>query len=265
MSQDRTFEELLAEGAAVPVDGWDFSWFQGRATEQRPEWGYAKLLARRMATARAALDLQTGGGEVTGELEQAPPVLVATEGWPPNLALARRNLAHLGATVVDHADRDPLPFPDASFDLVVSRHPTVTDWAEVARVLTPGGTYLSQQVGPRSMFGLAEFFLGPLDGGTARDPEVMAAGARAAGLEVVDLRSASLRTEFLDVAAVVVYLRKVIWIVPGFDVATHRDRLRELHELIEREGSFTAYSTRFLIEARRLGPVGARARQDRTV
>ncbi|GHJ44693.1 methyltransferase type 11 [Catellatospora sp. TT07R-123] len=251
MSQDRTFDELLAEGAAAPVDGWDFSWFAGRATEQRPPWGYAKLVADRMATARAALDLQTGGGEVTAELEHVPPVLVATEGWAPNLALARRNLARLGATVVEHADREPLPFPDASFDLVVSRHPTVTDWAEVARVLAPGGTYLSQQIGPRSVFGLAEFFLGPLDGGTARDPETAAAAARATGLDVADLRSASLRTEFFDVAAVVVYLRKVIWIVPGFDVATYRDRLRELHELIGREGSFTAYSARFLIEARK--------------
>jgi hypothetical protein len=26
----RSFEELLAEGAAVPVEGWDFSWRDGR-------------------------------------------------------------------------------------------------------------------------------------------------------------------------------------------------------------------------------------------
>jgi hypothetical protein len=30
------FEELVAEGAAVPLEGWDFSWFEGRATEERP-------------------------------------------------------------------------------------------------------------------------------------------------------------------------------------------------------------------------------------
>lgn len=36
----RTFEELLAEGESVPVEGWDFSWFDGRATEERPPWGY---------------------------------------------------------------------------------------------------------------------------------------------------------------------------------------------------------------------------------
>jgi hypothetical protein len=34
-----TYEELVAEGAAVPLAGWDFSWFDGRATEERPPWG----------------------------------------------------------------------------------------------------------------------------------------------------------------------------------------------------------------------------------
>ena len=36
-----TFDELIAEGDAVPLAGWDFSWFDGRATEERPPWGYA--------------------------------------------------------------------------------------------------------------------------------------------------------------------------------------------------------------------------------
>ena len=30
------FDDLVAEGAAVPLQGWDFSWFEGRATEERP-------------------------------------------------------------------------------------------------------------------------------------------------------------------------------------------------------------------------------------
>src|SRR6266508_3538561 len=81
-----TFEELVAEGAAVPVEGWDFSWFEGRAAEQRPSWGYARLMSERMATASRALDLQTGGGEVLAAVAKPPPVLVATEGWAPNIS-----------------------------------------------------------------------------------------------------------------------------------------------------------------------------------
>ena len=50
-----TFESLVEEGAAVPVEGWDFGWFEGRATEERPPWGYARLMGERMAKSRRAL------------------------------------------------------------------------------------------------------------------------------------------------------------------------------------------------------------------
>ena len=55
------------------------------------------------------------------------------------------------------------------------------------------------------------------------------AGARVAGLIVADLRHESLRTVFYDIAAVVHFLRKVIWIVPGFTVDGYRERLVQLH------------------------------------
>jgi len=57
--------------------------------------------------------------------------------------------------------------------------------------------------------------------------------------------------EFFDIGAVVHFLRKVIWIVPGFTVERHHDRLRELHDQIEAEGPFVAHSSRSLIEARK--------------
>ena len=76
------------------------------------------------------------------------------ESWPPNVALARRRLAPLGGTVAEDADDADLPFGDEAFDLVVSRHPVVTVWPEVARVLRPGGSYLSQQIarGPTASY-----------------------------------------------------------------------------------------------------------------
>ncbi|MEV8432182.1 class I SAM-dependent methyltransferase [Streptomyces chartreusis] len=258
MGQDsRAFEELLAEGAAVPTEGWDFSWFEGRATEARPSWGYAVSLADRLAGATAALDLQTGGGEVLdfalGRAPKAPVLTVATEGWPPNVAKATALLAARGVAVVASPEEAPLPFADASFDLVTSRHPVRAHWPEIARVLRPGGTYFAQHVGPHSVFELVEYFLGPqpeeVRGG--RDPERERADAEAAGLEIVDLRAEELRIEFHDIAAVVHFLRKVVWMVPGFTVEAHRPRLEDLHERIESDGPFVAHSTRHLFEARK--------------
>jgi SAM-dependent methyltransferase len=251
----RSFEDLVAGGAAVPVEGWDFSWFEGRATEQRTPWGYSGLLAERLTTARASLDLQTGGGEVyafaLGRAGGRPDLVIATESWAPNLPVARRTLAPWQARV-SHVEEDgDLPFGDAAFDLVSSRHPTTQRWDEIARVLRSGGTYLSQGVGSGSNRELYEFLMGPQpdEGPTAAQRAVD--GARAAGLDVVDLREAATRVEFFDVAAVVHFLRTVVWTVPDFTVERYRDRLRALHEVIERDGRFVAHSRRYLIEARR--------------
>ncbi|MFI2430666.1 class I SAM-dependent methyltransferase [Streptomyces sp. NPDC018693] len=264
--QNSTYEALVAEGAAVPTEGWDFSWFEGRATEARPSWGYAVSLAERLGAATAVLDVDTGGGEVldfalgraehrakSREKSVVPRLAVATEGWPPNVAKATALLRPRGVAVVAVAEDAPLPFADGTFDLVVSRHPVAPRWAEIARVLVPGGTYFAQHVGPSSVFELVEFFLGPqpdaVRGG--RHPDRERADAEAAGLEVVDLRAERLRMEFHDIGAVVHFLRKVVWMVPGFTVEAYEPQLRALHERILAEGPFVAHSARHLIEARR--------------
>ncbi len=250
---DRTFEELVDEAAAVPVEGWDFSWLDGRATEQRPSWGYQRLMSARLKTATAALDIQTGGGEVLAEAETFPATMVATESWPPNIAKATALLHPRGAVVVADPDEPPLPFADAAFDLVTSRHPATIWWDEIARVLRSGGTYLAQHVGPASVFELVEYFLGPQpEARRGRHPDSEAAAAETAGLQILDLRTERLRMEFHDIGAVVYFLRKVIWMVPGFTVSDHLDRLRLLHNQIQQQGPFLAYSSRTLIEATKL-------------
>jgi SAM-dependent methyltransferase len=249
----RSFEDLVAEAESASVDGWDFSWLDGRATEQRPSWGYQRLMGARMARSATALDVETGGGEVLAGVPRLATRTAATEAWPPNIARAASLLRPRGVAVVADADEPPLPFAAGVFDLVVSRHPVDACWEEIARVLQPGGTYLSQEVGPRSVFELVEWFLGPQPPAIehSRHPDKARAAAEAAGLEVVDLRLESLRTEFFDIGAVVYFLRKVIWMVPGFTVEQYHGELRDLHGRIQREGPFVAYATRFLIEARK--------------
>lgn len=246
-----TFEELIAEAESAEVDGWDFTWLDGRASEERPSWGYSRLLGERMARVRASLDIQTGGGEVLALSSVMPPLAVATESFPPNVARATQLLHPRGVVVVADPDEPPLPFGSCAFDLVTSRHPATIWWAEIARVLRPGGTYFAQHVGPASVFELIEYFLGPQpEARLARRAETEADAAREAGLEIVDLREERLRIEIHDVGAVVYLLRKVIWWVPGFTVDAYRHRLLDLHEQIQSQGPFVAHSTRHLIEAR---------------
>jgi SAM-dependent methyltransferase len=186
-SSVESFDDLVELGEGADVTGWDFSWLVGRASEERPPWGYAARLAERLERAESSLDVQTGGGEVLAEAGSFPRTAVATESWPPNVVAATRRLHPRGVVVVADSDEPPLPFADAAFDLVSSRHPATVWWEEIARVLRPQGTYFAQHVGPRSAFELIEFFLGPQTGAVARDPRDEVTAAQAAGLEVIDL------------------------------------------------------------------------------
>jgi SAM-dependent methyltransferase len=247
----RTFEDLVEEAAAADVSGWGFGWLDGRATEERPPWGYSRLLASRLPHVASALDIDTGGGEILAEMPLLPSRMVVTEGWPPNVEHARRLLSPRGVEVVPVEPGRPLPFPDAAFELVSSRHPVSPDWPEIARVLAGGGAYLAQHVGPGSAFELIEWFLGPLPRERlGRDPGREAAAAESAGLQIVDLRTARCRMEFFDIGAVVYILRKCVWWVPDFTVERYREALERLDAHIREHGAFRAHSTRTLIEAR---------------
>lgn len=247
----RDFEDLVAEAEHADVSGWGFGWLDGRATEERPSWGFAKLLGQRLAGAQRALDLDTGGGEVINEVVDLPNRMVVTEAYPPNVERARTLLASRGVDVVEvGAEDDRLPFDNASFDLVSSRHPVRPGWSEISRVLAPGGRYFAQHVGPASAFELIEYFLGPLpEARQERDPGRERAAAEAAGLQIADLRTARLRMEFSDVGAIVWILRKCVWWVPDFSVAKYHDELRALDARLRAGEPFVAHSTRHLIEA----------------
>ncbi|TDC06396.1 class I SAM-dependent methyltransferase, partial [Streptomyces sp. 8K308] len=131
---------------AAPVEGWDFGWSSGRVRGSEPSWSYQELARARVATAGRLLDVDTGGGELLASLQPLPRHTWATEGWPPNIAVARARLEPLGVTVLPAPDRETLPLPDTSIDVMLNRHGRLAA-REVRRVLRPGGTLLTQQVG----------------------------------------------------------------------------------------------------------------------
>ncbi|GAB3258332.1 class I SAM-dependent methyltransferase [Kineosporia babensis] len=247
----RTYDDLVTEAGQADVTGWDFSWLNGRATEERPPWGYTRQLAQRLPQAEHAVDLDTGGGEVLAGMPRLAQQMSATEAWPPNAAKARTLLQPRGVNLVE-CTTDRMPFADATFDLVTSRHPITPHWHEIARILRDGGTYFAQHVGPASAFELIEHFLGPLSSARhARDPEQEAKDAQKAGFEITEVRTARCRMEFHDIGAVVWTLRRCPWWVPDFDVERYDQHLRTLDEKLRTGEPFVAHSTRTLIEARR--------------
>ena len=255
MSSTSKFEQLVTLGDAEPTEGWDFSWFNGRATEQRPSWRFSEKLRLRLAQVDSVMDVQTGGGERLSEVlsraEIRPRLIVATESWEPNILIAEQTLKRFGASIIEIADESNLPFPDDSFQLVTSRHPTLTLWKEISRVLQPGAIYFSQQVGAGTNSELTDFMMGAQPYSDVRNAQLAVLAARSVGFDVIDLREESLPIFFFDVGAVVYFLKKVIWTVPDFTVAKYSERLSEMHEHIEKNGSFQSHSQRFLIEAQK--------------
>ncbi|HEY8286707.1 MAG TPA: class I SAM-dependent methyltransferase, partial [Chloroflexota bacterium] len=94
------FEQLVDQAMRQPFAGWDFSSLHGRMLEDRPAWDYAEQARRRFSGVTTLLDMGTGGGEVLAGLAPLPPRTVATEGYAPNVEIARHRLAPLGVDVV---------------------------------------------------------------------------------------------------------------------------------------------------------------------
>jgi SAM-dependent methyltransferase len=254
-------DALVAEAESRPVRGWDFSWLGDRMTTKPLPWSFGEIVVRHARRSPDLLDLGTGGGEWLGALPYRPPRTVATEGWEPNVHVARARLAPLGVAMVpadpalDNADQAPderrgrLPFDDESFHLVSARHEAFVA-NEVARVLIPGGRFLTQQVGGdygdfHRLLDLPEPPRPARGWNLARAIEQV----EAAGLGVVDSREGEQTISFADVGGLAWYLKAVPWTVPGFSVAVHRQRLANLHARISREGAVSVRMPAFWLEA----------------
>ena len=246
--------EIWQREELQPFVGWDFSYLDGRMFEEEPPWSYSSRAATLMQRSSSVLDMGTGGGERLLELrEHWPRRVVVTEDYPPNLKLTTERLVPLGVRVeaVRLTSYDPMPFADGEFDLVLNRQ-SGFNAGEVARILAPGGTFLTQQVhGLWAQDLLAAF------GAKPQWPEAKlsnnASRLEAAGLEVVRAEEWWGKLAFADVGAIVYYLKAVPWLVPGFSVDVHLDRLLELQGRLESGEGLVFGVGKYLIEARKEG------------
>lgn len=254
------FDDLIAAADAAPFAGWDFSHLRGRLTQAPVPFHYLDEV-RRLSNVSSMLDLGTGGGEVLAGLAPFAACTVATEAYPPNALIAARRLVPLGVTVVfvegapenyatmrtPSLDMPALPFRNAAFDLVIDRHESYLA-AEVARVLRPGGRFLTQQCGGSHYCELNDLL------GIARPRYASwslanaVAQLRTVGFDIVQAKEAFPQATFHDIGTIVYFLKAVPWQAPGFEAKNFLDPLRAIHDRIEHAGPLGVRAHHFLVE-----------------
>ncbi len=244
--------ESWKEEEKVIIEGWKFPHLNGRVFAEDTPWLYMDRAQALLRNADAVLDLDTGGGERLLEMRPSwPAKVVATEGYAPNLKLARERLEPYGVKVVDYwMEQDTLlPFADDAFDLIIIRH-SGFNVDELARVLKPGGTFYTQQVHGYHLHDLLAKFDAPVPWPDTASPEHFLPWLESAGFEIVAWQDWTGEIRYLDVGAIVYYLHAVPWMVRGFSVDTHLDYLLKLQAQLEQEGSLVFANKMYMIEAK---------------
>lgn len=218
-----TRDELRQIAASVaPRRGWDFS--RMRDDRDPMPWDYCEVVQRYLRPTDHVLDVGTGGGEKFLELAvnfgsgigvDPDPAMIETarENTPPALVEKVTFIAGAAAS---------LPVPNASCNVVLNRH-AVVDVAEIARVLRPGGYFITQQVGAQNTFNICSLFgCGP--GGRYREPvqEIpdLAAAFQERGCAILSYGTYNMPYYFVDAESLLFWMQ-AIPMLEDFDIETH--------------------------------------------
>ena len=244
--------EMLLEDGKEPFSGWDFSYIENRRVTAPLTWSYSSEILPHIRSVKSLLDMGTGGGEFFSRFIPFPPHTCATESYPPNYIIAKERLEPLGVKVVKIEGDENLPFDDEEFDLVINRHESFSV-KEVNRILPADGLFITQQVGGdndqllREMMGYNK----PSDyEHWSLDYEIKELQDN--GFEIIKKKEAFPITRFFDIGAIVFYFYAVPWELPDFSIDKYRDKLWEVHNVIDDNGYIDVISSRFFIKAKKI-------------
>ncbi|ACK62791.1 TPA: class I SAM-dependent methyltransferase [Bacillus cereus] len=250
MKRDPLFLTLL-ESANTNFSGWDFSFISEtvRMKSEPLSWSYGSIAFLLMQRAKSMLDMGTGGGEFLSMLQPFPSTIYATEGYAPNVPIARKKLEPLGVTVVEVINDTVLPFQDGQFDFIINQHESYAA-SEVKRILSPHGVFLTQQVGGLDCAVLNEQFGSPLNSEFASwSLEAACSELEENGFTILDAKEEFPFQRFYDIGAIVYYLKVIPWQIPDFTVERYYKELYRIHEIILQKGYFDVKQHRFIIKA----------------
>ena len=224
--------------------GWTFD-VDTVALSPKEPWDYVSRAREIVSGAGSVIDMGTGGGERFSQIcEDYEGLAVATESWAPNVRVSADRLMPQSIAVV-HASSMRLPFGDNSFDVVLDRHEEL-DPAEVARVLSPAGRVLTQQVHD-NWRELKRFFPRMTDFGDHF--RSYKEGFRSHGLTIILAQTHDTEVAYGSLGDIVYLLAATPWTVPGFDLEQDLDALLALERNSSRPEGIVLTEGRYILEA----------------
>ncbi|MBP1989693.1 class I SAM-dependent methyltransferase [Paenibacillus eucommiae] len=251
MKMDKQFLDILSN-VHQDFSGWDFSYITatGRMGSQLLSWSYGSMAIPLIQKANSMLDMGTGGGELLSMLSPLPKRVFATEGYLPNVPIARKRLEPLGVKVVQIDEDSHLPFEDNQFDLILNKHESYCP-EEIRRIISDDGIFLTQQSGGLDCREINETFGVPLNEEFNHwNLETAVLEIEANGFEVLTSKEEFPLQRFYDVGSLIYYLKAIPWQVPGFEPEKYLTKIYEIHQIIQEKGFFDVSQHRFIIKSR---------------
>ena len=248
--------------------GWDFS---AMRTDRDPvPWDYLEVVRRYLEPGDRVLDTGTGGGERFLALAPSFGSGVGTDHSPEMVRVARENTPPQlrGKVRFELMADEALMLPPASFDVVLNRHSAVFP-ESVARVLRPGGVFVTQQVGGRNTQSVVDAFGWSAEGARwaadnarrgrpAQDAAALAAAFDRAGCDVVARGEYDVPFFYRDVESLVFHLKAAPF-PEAFDPRRHwRPLAQFVAARTAPRGIETNEHRTLLVVRKRAGPGSAR-------
>lgn len=233
------------------LNGWDFS--SVKLAAEGVQWEFYNEVIQRCGRSDLLLDIGTGGGEALLSIADHALLLVGIDQSAEMIQTARANLLQANKANVRflQMDAEEIGFPDRFFHIVSCRH-SEFHAKETARVLAPGGVFLTQQVSEHDKLNLKHAYgrgqsFGVPDGSLRRQCEADLAEAG-----FTDIRSFEYDAdEYYETYEDLVFLLKFTPIIPNFgQIDSDFERLQQFIEANRTDRGIRTNAKRFMIVAK---------------
>lgn len=224
--------------------GWDFS--QMKEEKEPAPWDYMEIVPLYIKPTDYVLDIGTGGGEKFIELSKFFTKGVGIDPYEEMINTAKKNSLKNREKKVSFKlmGAEDMQFPQNSFNVILNRHAVVVP-KEIAKVLKPGGYFITQQVEKGNMQNLKKIF--NYKKTWRNDILTLSEAFKRNGCRIVAAGKYDVKYWVKDIESLIFWL-KAVDLPEGFNIEDHGQQLLQyIAEYSTPKGFLTNEAREFLI------------------